>query len=74
MGGFAAQFEIAEIIAVEWGAPAGEVFDTGGGFSGDAFGGAVIDNTSPGHFGIDGMGVAAVAAAHRRRDAALRPG
>ena len=74
MSRFAAQLEIAEIVAIKWGAPAGEIFDPGDGLRGDAFGGAVIDNAGAGHFGVLGMGMGAVAFAHGRGNATLCPG
>ena len=74
MSGFAAQLEIAEIIAVEWCTPAGQILDTGHGFRGDPFGGAMIDNAGAGHFGVLGVGTGAVALANRGSDATLGPG
>ncbi len=72
--GFAAQLEIAEIVAVEGGAPAREILDARDGLGGDAGGGAMVDNAGPGHFGVLRMGTRAVARADGGGDTALRPG
>ena len=50
--GFARQAEMPLVVAVERGAPVGEVLDARGGLGGDALGGQYIDDARPGLFGV----------------------
>ena len=74
MGGLAPEGEIAEIVAIEWRAPAGQVLDAGRGFGGDALGDAMVDNAGASYLRVLGMGVGVVAFTHGGGHTTLRPG
>ena len=74
MRGLLAEDVVAERVAVERGAPAGEILDAGRGFGGDRFRDGFIDDAGARDLGVDGVGVRRVAFADRRSDAALGPG